>query len=101
MKNIKEYLIEIIDENTIKLSLDLLTNDYDCNLDELEIESEAKEFLIIRDSDADLDDGELVDCSTYSIKVNSIFCKIEDSIIKEIWEEISNLDEYRSKYLSY
>lgn len=106
MNNFKDYVVEIIDQDHVLLSYDLLTEVYELSLVDIKEKfgevSVGSNILAIKYPDADLDDGDLVDCSTYSLKIGELFIsENQDDLSTEIWDYISNLLEYKKRYLSY
>lgn len=106
MKKIDDYVVEIINSDQIVLSLKVLTDLYSYEKDQIkelfqvsEIDLD-KNFTLYREPDADLDDGEMVDVSTYYMKYDNFYSK-DDNLAEEMWSEVTQIKSYHDKYLTY
>lgn len=101
--NLKDYIEEIVDQDKVLIKTSILKEIYEYEESQLE-EELGEDYSSILElechRDADLDNGEMVECSTYSLGLNNKYIK-DENVVSELWLEVENLDEYRKKYLSY
>ena len=101
---IEDFIIDIVDHNTVILSKAILTEFL--GLTAVEAEeilgegSKGENLTLICHRDADLDDDQMVDASTYSIEIQGIPLK-DQSIAEDLWREVEDTHEYTHRYKSY
>lgn len=102
MKSFKDYVLEIIDEDTVVLSKEVLS-EY-CQLEKDEVERlisgrDVKNIQLVCDRDADVDDDRYVDASSYFFNICGEYISHPEA--RDLWQDVRNLDEYIKRYESY
>lgn len=98
--NLEDY-VQFFDTDKFQFSTNLLRDCYEYSEKELNhlFENEIPPNLVLqRDPDADLDEGQMVDCSTYHLQYGPNKSLSNWELAQEFWFELTNTKSYIQKY---